>query len=152
MNRGLLTSEEGETNAITRWTAVGLVAGCAVAAGAWALARRSLGNDRLDSLARVGEAYLRSLPVGFDEHAQDASVPEVAGRTGAAAFDQLDDLAAAVTRDFEQGDVVRVDGWLLSANEARVAALVALGPRRRSWSRGRPRHSRRPIVDDGGYM
>jgi hypothetical protein len=142
MNGRLLTSEEGEANTITRWTAVGLFAGCAIAAGAWALVRRSLGNDRLDSVARVGEEYLRSQPAGFHEHAQGSVAPELARRTRAAAFHQLDNLATAVKRDFEQGDVVRVDGWLLSSNEARAAALVALGRRRRGWSGGRRQHSR----------
>ncbi len=104
--------------------------------GAWrqtgsagSLPRRLL-NAVLPNLASaqaIGHVYLRA------GRAAEASVERLmplifAGQppaaTSAAAFRTF--IAWRVQRDFAEGAVVRVDGWMLSVTEARLCALAAV--------------------------
>lgn len=90
---------------------------------AWWRAAGELRHTLLSpSAAVVGEAYLALAPeerdetslarlVGLDLFHRRTSFPEVRDR---------------ITGDFELGDTVRVDGWVLSHTEARLYALAAL--------------------------
>lgn len=112
-------------------------AGGAVSFVAWA----SLACDRppaSDALApwlssfesghELGRAYLREHP---EEAAVDSLVEELFGpdSKGLEAMPRAElelELAARIRADFEADRVVRVDGWMLSATEARVFAWSAL--------------------------
>lgn len=80
------------------------------------------------SAAVVGRAYLqaypeeRSLPVLVETLCEEHPLALRSG-TGPALRRSVTD---AVRRDFERRDVVRVQGWVLSRTEARVAAVSAL--------------------------
>jgi hypothetical protein len=83
------------------------------------------------SAAIVGQAYLRTASAETDERRLVALVCEAlpGGRAGAALSTtrQLHDhVRDAQRRDFAQGRVVRVDGWILARTEARLCALAAL--------------------------
>ena len=85
---------------------------------------------RPDSAARLGAAYLARFPAERDP----ARLLAALGAAGAAprnfgfrrrhAF--LAALDQAARRDFRQGDVVQLEGWVLSVTELRASALVAL--------------------------
>lgn len=81
------------------------------------------GGPVADALARIGRRYLAMVPAEGDlrllrdrlgEFADPASVLAHAG-----AFGQ------AVRRDFEQGNILALDAWILSRTELRAAALFA---------------------------
>jgi hypothetical protein len=79
----------------------------------------------LDALRYIAEAYMRSHP---DE--RDVNVLKDALYESLAADGELDDprraVRDAVSRDFDQGDTVSLDGWLLSRTEVRLWALCAI--------------------------
>ena len=88
---------------------------------------------RPDSAAAVGRAYLARFP------AEALSVRLVEGIREGLARDGFDPvvptgrpaelrsrLGKRVRRDFAEGRVVAVDGWVLAATEARLFALAAL--------------------------
>ena len=88
---------------------------------------------RPDSAAAVGRAYLTRVP------AEALSVRLVEGIREGLARDGFDPVVPAgrpaelrsrlgerVRRDFAEGRVVAVDGWVLAATEARLFALAAL--------------------------
>ena len=73
---------------------------------------------------RIGRRYLASVPAERDQ-ALLAKELGVAGITA----DVLAHVAAlerAVRRDFERGDVLVLDAWILARTELRAAALLAL--------------------------
>jgi hypothetical protein len=79
------------------------------------------------SASRVGHRYLATLASDADRTTILAASPALepvlrASRRGAAAL-----LRQAVAEDFQRGNTVVVDGWVLAAAEARLCALVALG-------------------------
>lgn len=83
------------------------------------------------SAAVVGRAYLRTAPMEADERRLVDLVCEgiPGGRAVVAAGDvgQLHNhIRQAQRRDFAQGRLARLDGWVLSQTEARLCALVAL--------------------------
>jgi hypothetical protein len=95
-----------------------------MASAARALGGRRLKSERLKAVARVGHAYSRSQAVEHESGARfsDSRLEER----------MIDDdsrfpesIADEVRRDFEVGDIVSVDGWVLSATEATTAAAVA---------------------------
>ena len=73
---------------------------------------------------RVGERYLASAPAERDRAAL-AKQLGVAG-IGGDVLVQVNALEQAVRRDFERGDVLVLDAWILSRTELRAAALLAL--------------------------
>lgn len=79
---------------------------------------------------RLGEACLRALPVAEASAQQLAQVilAEIRGLGGdCGSVAALRDLARAHSqRDFGQGRMVNVDGWMLSRTEARLYALGML--------------------------
>jgi hypothetical protein len=84
-----------------------------------------------ESAAAVGRAYLSS-------HPAEAHGPRLADRLAAGMRSQgcepaqasSEELRAALSRqiraDFAQGQVVHVEGWVLSVSEARLCGLAAL--------------------------
>ena len=83
------------------------------------------------SAARLGRAYLRTHPHQRQCHtlildieraltAQDTAIKRTADAAQTAALQQL------VRKEYAQGEVVSVAGWILSQTEARLYALAAL--------------------------
>ena len=68
----------------------------------------------------IGRAYLRSAP----EEADPAFLARVLGLDNATDLRRM--LAARNKRDFECGDVVLVEGWVLARSEARACAHASL--------------------------
>ena len=113
----------------------GLVAslGLLAAGRVWARARPGVGAGahplagllrHRSSAAAIGERYLRDHP------AERAAALRLSGPPAAGASDRSDwrrSLQHEVRRDFAEGRVVRVDGWILSRTEARLCAAVRLG-------------------------
>ena len=79
----------------------------------------------LDGVVVLGNAYLRSHPDEADKKFLIAHLPGIDAT--AAVRPQMPALALAITRDFEAGRVVSLQGWQLSRTEGRAAAAVALG-------------------------
>ena len=81
-------------------------------------------GDAAAAFTRVGRRYLAVTPSERDRAALVKQL-DVSGVDG----DVLAHVAAleqAVRRDFERGDVLALDGWILSRTELRAAALLAL--------------------------
>ena len=82
----------------------------------------------VESARTIGEAYLRQINV----QPTRASILEHTGgavRILAAARDQqaaLTELIGAVRRDFQDGRVVHLEGWIVSRTEAELCALTLL--------------------------
>ena len=82
-----------------------------------------------DSAAAVGRAFLAGHPQDADTLVDSVTAglrcrgcdPAVAGRA-----DLRQAIAHEVRDDFANGRVVSVDGWVLSATEARLCGLAAL--------------------------
>ena len=83
--------------------------------------RRAVADDaglgslftRPDAARAIGAAYLRAYP-------QEARVV----RSLRIAANGREDVATRVRADFAGGDVVMVEGWMLSRTEARLCALA----------------------------
>jgi hypothetical protein len=73
---------------------------------------------------RMGRRYLASVPAERDR-AVLAKELGMAG-IGSDVLAQVTALEQAVRRDFERGDVLVLDAWILSRTELRAAALLAL--------------------------
>jgi hypothetical protein len=83
-----------------------------------------------DSARSLGRAALAALPGATTPPALAAAVladlPRDAAMLAAASDDDLRALVAArVREDFDSGDTVQVDGWILSCTEARLCALAS---------------------------
>jgi hypothetical protein len=85
-------------------------------------------GDQAEEVRAFGEAYLRVLGRGLD----DESV-RVASRGALELIDHSRDqpgairaLVKAVQRDFEQGRVVQVQGWIVSQTEAEICTISLL--------------------------
>jgi hypothetical protein len=76
------------------------------------------------ALARVGRRYLEAVPAERDVTVLRAELGELAAATEPARHAAA--LGRAVGRDFERGDILALDGWILSRTELRAAALFAL--------------------------
>jgi hypothetical protein len=93
-----------------------------------------LGNNaNHDAVVRLGKAYLRAYPADGDEHALLAQIDTVItanlelGTPDSADLLQVGAaLEQAVRADYAGDKVVAVEGWVLSATEARLYAAVAL--------------------------
>jgi hypothetical protein len=98
----------------------------------WSADRTPAGSERLarllphaDSAARIGRRYLE----GARREANAARLVALIGmvpadgETDAALRERMQ---ARIGQDFIDGATVAVDGWLLSATEARLCALVSL--------------------------
>ena len=95
-------------------------------------ARRLLAAlDRRTSAGEVGRAYLAGAPQDADRARLVDALTRGVGAQGcnpahASRADLRAALARQVRQDFADRQVVRVDGWVLSVTEARLAGLVAL--------------------------
>lgn len=86
--------------------------GCADLEGAY---------EPTSGLVAIGSRY-RELYPDDDPSAVGDAVPEADGDEGVA-LDVV--FTEQVRADFDAGDIVDVDGWVLARSEARVAALLA---------------------------
>jgi hypothetical protein len=85
-------------------------------------------GDQADAVRAVGEAYLRQL--GRDT-TRESVVAAARGALEAinGSRDQpgaIRALVRAVRDDFERGQTVQVEGWILSRTEAEICALTLL--------------------------
>jgi hypothetical protein len=76
----------------------------------------------------IGSAYLRGAP---DEREPGRLADLIASRCGEGVFDLDGDalrrcLGRQTRRDFSDGRVVTIHGWMLSVTEARICGLAAL--------------------------
>jgi len=87
-------------------------------------------------LARIGDVYLRGTASPLEATQLREVAASISSHLTGGASDGLGrevaKLAASISRDFEVGDVVSCDGWVLSRSEARICALIALTPRLRA--------------------
>jgi hypothetical protein len=128
-----MTTGRGRT--VSRRAVLGAIGGAALAAAtAGALARellRSPGRRApslpvgVEGIPRIGYVYLATAPEEADAGRlrsllADAGAP---GLTGDEA--ELAALQPVAREETRRGDVVIVEGWVLSISEARAAALVA---------------------------
>jgi hypothetical protein len=89
-------------------------------------------GDR-DAVVRFGQAYLNSRPHEQNSEILTASIEKAVAsqlKNGSAAAMNATRMVAAlkhtVRGEYARGDVVSVEGWILSVTEARVYALLAL--------------------------
>jgi hypothetical protein len=81
-----------------------------------------------DAARAIGEAYLRQLGVeptraAIIEHTGTALQILATARSQKAA---LTELASAVRRDFQDGRILQLEGWVLSRTEVELCALTLL--------------------------
>lgn len=118
-----------EPVAVTRRTLLRLLSGGTLAALVGALPDAPVhaadaAGPVAEALARIGRRYLEIVPADRDLRALRAHLGEFAAVADVLAHGAA--LEHAVRRDFERGDILALDGWILSRTELRVAALVAL--------------------------
>ena len=82
----------------------------------------------VDAARAIGEAYLRHLKVeptrtAILEHTSGALRILATARTHKAA---LSELVGAVRRDFREGSIVQLEGWIVAKTEAELCALTLL--------------------------
>jgi len=109
---------------LLRWLGGGALA----ALGVHARPAGAEGDDRHDAvvaaLTRIGRRYLEVVPAERDAATLHARLAEFAAPADVLAHPAA--LERAVRRDFERGDILALDGWILSRTELRAAALFAL--------------------------
>ncbi|MFO7286966.1 MAG: hypothetical protein LOD94_05450 [Gammaproteobacteria bacterium] len=118
---------------IDRPTRRGLLAAIAATAAAALFPKRAPATPRTSVLRRiarvgaeaseVGARYLRAEPTEADLAALEAKLVERLRAARGAIPTRLDEATRA---DFRRGDVVVVDGWVVSRTEARVCAVAHL--------------------------
>ena len=100
--------------------------------------------SRPESAAVVGRRYLERYPAEADPvrllAAIEGRLRRAAGPPSLPPLDRIGNarlarhIAAAVSRDFEDGRIAEVEGWLLAETEARLCALAALEDHARAGS------------------
>lgn len=75
-----------------------------------------------NELRSIGDNYLKVFPGEANEDALMAILLNKNARSG----DISDDLNDRIREDFEKGNVVVINGWVLAVTEARQCALFAL--------------------------
>jgi hypothetical protein len=122
---------------LTRRKTVAILCGGGAALGlgvaAWRLQARSRRSSllpdfrmELDALRYIAEKYLEDYPAERDVKVLENALLDSLSRSGAS-DDPQRAVKEAVSRDFEQGDTVSLDGWHLSRTEVRLWVLCA-GP------------------------
>jgi hypothetical protein len=79
-----------------------------------------------DALVAVGGRYLEDHPDEADVDVLLAELPALDGAVPERPGQALGVLAEQAAADHEAGDVVQLDGWVLSVTECRAAGLYAL--------------------------
>ncbi|MEM8932616.1 MAG: hypothetical protein AAGE94_15645 [Acidobacteriota bacterium] len=76
---------------------------------------------------RVGKAFLRLDPWNNDpDQLLDAALGALPLDTARTTEDLVDAFEATFRRDFEQGAIVKLDGWFVSRTEGAFCALLAI--------------------------
>ena len=84
-----------------------------------------LGDE--EEVRRIGNAYRRAVPDEDDSHVLERELLRSAGLAAFLPDRSLErGLERRVVRDFERGETIEVDGWILSRTEARRSALLSL--------------------------
>lgn len=79
-----------------------------------------------DALVAVGTRYLEEVPDEADQAVLLEQLPALEGTVPERPGPMLGVLEPQVVADHTTGDLVELDGWVLSVTEARAAALYAL--------------------------
>ena len=79
-----------------------------------------------EALAAVGGRYLEVAPDEADEQVLLAALPALDGTVPERPGQDLRVLAPQASEDHTTGEVIELDGWVLSLTESRAAALYAL--------------------------
>ncbi len=122
---------------LTRRKTIALLsgAGAAMSLGmaAWQLRARSRRSRllpafqmELDSLRKVAEEYLQDHPDERNLKVLESELLKSLSKGGASKYPKVA-IQEAVSRDFNLGDTVSLDGWVLSRTEVRLWVLCA-GP------------------------
>ena len=122
----------------------GLAAGGVVVVGGGLVARQLLDDDEPappattappppeprstmgDALVAVGTRYLEEVPEEADQALLLEQLPALEGTVPDRPGPMLGVLAPQAEADHVAGDLVELDGWVLSVTEARAAALYAV--------------------------
>jgi len=87
-------------------------------------------GSQMASAIAIGRRYLDACAVECDSDllvdAWFSQVPGIRGGAETGAHDLIAFFQDRFADDFERGDTVTVDGWVLSRSEARLCALCAL--------------------------
>jgi hypothetical protein len=84
-----------------------------------------LGDE--EEVLRIGRAYRDTFPDEDDPRVLERELLRSAGTAGFLPDRSLERaLARRVVREFERGETIEVDGWILSRTEARRSALLSL--------------------------
>ena len=79
-----------------------------------------------EALAAVGGRYLEVVPDEADEQVLLAALPALNGTVPEQPGQGLRVLAPQASEDHVTGEVIELDGWVLSLTESRASALYAL--------------------------
>jgi hypothetical protein len=80
-----------------------------------------------EEVLRIGTVYRKAFPEEDDPGVLEGELLRSAGTAGFLPDRFLERaLAHRVVREFERGETVEVDGWILSRTEARRSALLSL--------------------------
>jgi len=82
-------------------------------------------SPSFDRAAPIGRRYLAMTPA---ERNPTVLASRIAERVSGSGADFPAAVTSAVSRDFESGDVVMIDGWMLSRTEAQICGLAAMRP------------------------
>ena len=109
----------------------GLAAGGVLVVGGGLVAREVLDDadpapPPASSTVPVGTRYLEACPDEAEQEVLLDSLPALQGEVPARPGQGLPVLADQAAEDHVTGDVVALDGWVLSRTECRAAALYAL--------------------------
>ncbi len=80
---------------------------------------------RRGSISALGRDYLQRHPAEADKRLLLSRIPGT--RSSTPLITQLPRLQPLFVSDYESGNVVGVDGWVLAVSEARAAAAISLG-------------------------
>ena len=80
-----------------------------------------------EEVRQIGRAYREAVPEEDDPQVLERELLRSAGTAGFLPDRSLERaLAHRVVREFERGETIEVDGWILSRTEARRSALLSL--------------------------
>ena len=85
-------------------------------------------GDRTDAARAIGEAYVRQLGLDTSAESVRKASPGTLKVIARASSQQnaISALGLAVRRDFQQGRLVQLEGWIVSRTEAELCALTLL--------------------------
>jgi hypothetical protein len=75
-----------------------------------------------DAILSIGNSYVSQTP---EENSENILAKELVGNISGSPQEIVDALNEQVNKDFYNGDIVMIDGWILSRTEARQCGLLS---------------------------